>query len=108
MTSQHKRENLMFNLRQKLWLLLLVISIFTAYGCATFKPGPIDETLFRNRGLSKTDGVFKVTATILSREETREIFGLDLYKKSIQPIWLEIENNDDKRVWVPHFGVDPD
>jgi hypothetical protein len=108
MTRQYKRENLMFNLRQKLWSSLLIISIFTAYGCATFKPGPIDETIFRNRGQSKTDGVVKVTATILSREETREIFGLDLYKESIQPIWLEIKNNDDKRVWVPPFGVDPD
>jgi hypothetical protein len=86
----------------------MAISIFIIYGCATFKPGPIDETLFRNRGLSKTDGVVQVTTTILSREETREIFGLDLYEKGIQPIWLEIENNDDKRVWVPPFGVDPD
>jgi len=87
---------------------ILAVCFLTLHGCATFKPGPIDETIFRNRGQSKSDGVVQVTATILSREETREIFGLDLYKKNIQPIWLEIENNDDKRVWVPPFGVDPD
>jgi hypothetical protein len=88
------------------WTLFVCFMILQ--GCATFKPGPIEETIFRNRGLSKTDGVVKVTATILSREETREIFGLDLYKESIQPIWLEIENNDNTRIWVPPFGVDPD
>ncbi len=88
------------------WILAFCFLIL--HGCATFRPGPIDETLFRNRGQTKSDGVVQVTATILSREETREIFGLDLYKKSIQPIWLEIENNDDERVWIPPFGVDPD
>lgn len=98
----------MFNSRQKLWPLFLVICIFTAYGCATFRPGPIDETIFRNRGLTKTDSVVRVTATILGQEETLEIFGLDLYKKGIQPIWLEIKNNDDERIWVPPFGIDPD
>lgn len=86
----------------------MVMNILIVFGCATFKPGPIDETIFRNRGQTKSDGVVQVTATVLSREETREIFGLDLYKKGIQPIWLEIENNDDVRVWVPPFGVDPD
>ena len=91
-----------------LFLWVFIVCFMTLHGCATFKPSPIDETIFRNRGLSKTDGVVKVTATILGREETREIFGLDLYKGGIQPIWLEIENNDDGRIWVPPFGVDPD
>jgi hypothetical protein len=87
---------------------ILAVCFLTLCGCATFKPGPIDETVFRNRGQTKSDGVVQVTATVLSREETREIFDLDLYKKGIQPIWLEIENNDDVRVWFPPFGIDPD
>jgi hypothetical protein len=91
-----------------MFLWILAVCFLALHSCATFKPGPIDETIFRNRGQTKSDGVVQVTATILSREETREIFGLDLYKKRIQPIWLEIENNDDERVWVPPFGVDPD
>ena len=87
---------------------ILAVCFLILHGCATFKPGPIDETIFRNRGQSKSDGVVKVTTAVLSREETRGIFDLDLYKKGIQPVWLEIENNDDRRVWVPSFGIDPD
>jgi hypothetical protein len=88
------------------WILAVCFLIF--HGCATFKPGAIDESVFRNRGQTKSDGLVQATVTVLSRDETRKVFGLDLYKKGIQPIWIEIENNDDVRVWFPPFGVDPD
>ncbi|MFC1828129.1 LssY C-terminal domain-containing protein [Thermodesulfobacteriota bacterium] len=87
---------------------LLIFSFLTLCGCATFKPKPIDESVFRNRGEAKSDGEVQVTATVLDREETKETFNLDLYKSGIQPIWLEIENNTDVRIWFPSFGVDPD
>jgi len=45
---------------------------------------------------------------VLSAPETEAVFGFALYKKGIQPIWLEIENKDDKPTWFPPFSVDPD
>jgi hypothetical protein len=77
-------------------------------GCATFNPLPLDEARYRNRAETQTDGEVRVTAAVLSAEETKEVFDLDLYKKGIQPIWLEIENNSEKRTWLPPVGIDRD
>ncbi|UCG11255.1 MAG: LssY C-terminal domain-containing protein [Deltaproteobacteria bacterium] len=92
----------------RLWLGLLVVFTLAASGCATFKPRPIDEVRFRARAQTKSDGKVRVTVAVLSAEETKEVFDLDLYRKGIQPIWMEIENNYEERVWVPHVGLDPD
>jgi hypothetical protein len=77
-------------------------------GCGTFNPRPLEEALLRNKGQTLSDGTIRVTATVLSAEETIKVFDRDLYEKGIQPIWLEIANNDETRVWVPTVGVDPD
>ena len=91
-----------------LWLRLLVICLLTPTGCATFNPRPLDEARYRNRAEAQTDGEVRVTAAVLSSEETKEVFDLGLYKKGIQPIWLEIENNSEARMWIPPVGIDRD
>jgi len=92
---------------RKLWPILSVMNILIVFGCATFNPRPIDEALYRNRSLTKSDGEVRVTAAVLGAEETNKVFGFDLYKKGIQPIWIEVENNTEGRLWFPHVGVDP-
>jgi hypothetical protein len=89
-------------------LVLLTICVLLSYGCATFNPRPIEEVPFRERAQTKSGGNVRVTAVVLSAEETKEVFDLDLYKRGIQPIWLEIENNDEGRIWFPPAGTDPD
>jgi hypothetical protein len=49
-----------------------------------------------------------VTAAVLSAEESEAVFGVPLYKKGIQPVWLEIENNDEGLVAFLPVGLDPD
>jgi hypothetical protein len=56
----------------------------------------------------KSDGDFRVTAAVLSAEETEAVFTVPLYRKGIQPIWMEIVNNDDKPASFLPFSVDPD
>jgi hypothetical protein len=92
------------------WITILALSILISYGCATktYKPGPFEEVPFRERAQSKQYRGIRVTAAVLSQEESIEVFGLDLYKRDIQPIWLEIENKN--KVWVLffHASVDQD
>ena len=52
------------------------------------------------------DGI-KVSAAVPSAKESREIFGESLYKKGIQPVWLEISNNRETRVSFLPVGLDP-
>lgn len=68
----------------------------------------MEEIGFKERMQTRVDGNYRVTAAVLNSEETEAVFGLPLYKKGIQPIWLEIENKDDKPTWFLPFSVDPD
>lgn len=49
-----------------------------------------------------------VTTAVPSAGETREIFGADLYKKNIQPVWIQVENQGDKLLFLTPMGLDPD
>lgn len=90
--------------------LLGFILIFTLsfYSCATFDPLPIDKSSFIERAQSQIEDDIRVTVSVLSAEETMDVFALNLYKKGIQPIWIEVENNNENRVWFLPVGVDPD
>ncbi len=89
-------------------LKLLMICFLTIYSCATFSPRPMDEVPFRERAQTQYENNVRVTAAVLSAEESETVFGVPLYKKGIQPIWLEIENNDEEPVWFLPVGLDPD
>lgn len=90
-----------------LWVGSVFFSLLTVAGCATFNPRPMEEVPFLERAQTQVENNVRVTAAVLSAEESKAMFGLPLYKKAIQPIWLEIENNDEERVWFSPVGVDP-
>jgi hypothetical protein len=76
--------------------------------CASYKPQPIESVPFQERAQTQTLGKVKVTAVVLSDEESHAVFGVKLAKKKIQPVWLRIENGDDQPHWVLPISVDPD
>ena len=91
------------------WFFLLTIMFLILLGCASsFKPQPLEEVQFLERAQTKSEGNLRVKAAVLSAEETEAVFGFALYKKGIQPIWLEIENQEDDPTWFLPYSVDPD
>ena len=89
-----------------LHLLLFVCVVFFILGCGTFKPKPMDEVPFKDRAVTQKKGQVRVTAAVLSEEESEAVFGVPLYKKRIQPVWLEIENSADHPMWFLPAGLD--
>jgi hypothetical protein len=85
-------------------LCALVAAVF--WGCTGFAPAPIHESLFRTRAENVTRMNVRVSAAVLGAEETEAVFGLPLYRKGIQPIWLEIENKTEHRMWFAPVSVD--
>ncbi len=77
-------------------------------GCATTftPPGSFNEAALRERAISVTKDGIRVSAAVPSQEESRAIFGVDLVKKKIQPLWLEVENKTDHRWWFLPTGLD--
>lgn len=92
------------------WLIFTVIGcILLVCGCAaTFNPRPMEEVFFKERAETQLDGDVKVTAAVLSAEESEAVFGVNLYQQNIQPIWLQIENSEQEPVWLMPVGLDPD
>ncbi len=88
------------------WLALAIVLL--AGGCATtYETVPLEQVPFLERAQTKAEENVQVTAAVLSAEETELIFGLDLYARGIQPVWLEIENNDESTMWFLPVGLDP-
>jgi hypothetical protein len=88
---------------------LALIGFITFFvGCASsFNPRPVDQVPFKERAQTQSEDGVTVTAAVLSAEESRATFGVNLYGRNIQPIWLEIENNDDDPVRFLIVGLDP-
>jgi len=89
------------------WIILPLIFILFVSGCATFNPRTEEEVPFRERAQTQEKGNVQVTAAVPSAEESKRLFGVDIYGRGVQPIWLEIENEDEDPVYFLPLGLDP-
>jgi hypothetical protein len=89
----------------RLWLTAILVLLVT--GCSSsWQPIPIDEVPFRERSQTQDVGAIRVTASVPSARESREIFGDNIYARGVQPVWLEIENRRDHIVAFLPVGLD--
>ena len=97
-----------FDLRSHWPNLTIVCLIAVLMGCASaFNPKPVDEVPFLERAQTQEDNGVKVTAAVLTSEECIAKFGANLYRRNIQPVWLDIENNTNEPLWFLVVGMDP-
>jgi hypothetical protein len=88
-------------------LFFITVFCIAIHGCATYNPGPLSESLFLDRAQIKIENNVQVKTAVPSAAETRQIFGVDLYRNGIQPVWIEIENKDEKPIRFMPVGLDP-
>ena len=50
----------------------------------------------------------RVSVAVLDDEDARGLFGIDLDKRWIQAVWVEVENNGEGHYWLLPSAVDPD
>lgn len=88
--------------------LLAVVMVSSLTGCAsTGTLQGADTTEYKERLLTDADGAVRVSTSVLSASESLSIYGADLAKKGIQPVWIEVENHDDTTYWLLSPGLDP-
>ena len=88
---------------------VLAVLFATSGGCATWQaPAPVDESELRTRAVSETVRDVRLSATVLSAEDSLRIFGFDVGATGIQPIWIEAENKTSDTLWLLRAGTDPD
>jgi hypothetical protein len=84
-----------------------MVLLFSA-GCRTFSPTPMDEVGFKQRAETQTKEGVTASVTVLTAEEAKAAFDSKLYKKKIQPVWLEITNHTgDEMLFMPR-SLDPE
>jgi hypothetical protein len=68
----------------------------------------MDEVGFKQRAETRTEEGVTVSVVVLTAEEAKAAFDCKLYKKKIQPVWLEITNGTgDEMLFMPR-SIDPD
>ena len=78
-------------------------------GCATqsYHYESTKSYPIRDRAVSETKGKITISASVPGEDEAQAIFGIPIYDRGIQPVWLNIENNSEARVRFAPTGVDP-
>jgi hypothetical protein len=88
-------------------LLAFVSSLLLLCSCASdWQPIPIGDVDFLSRAVVMEEHQISVSAAVPSASESVAIFGADLYRRGVQPVWLEISNNSDEAVSFMPFGLD--
>lgn len=78
-------------------------------GCTTWTaPAGIDDAPLRERSVSATRQGVRVSATVLGSDDSKRIFGADINKSHVQPLWIEVQNRTAQALWLLQSGTDPD
>ena len=93
----------------RLLLQAALIATIAFSGCTVYqKPRLFYDVPFRERAHSKVDGEVRVTVAVLSDEESRQLFGVNLAGQGMQPVWVRVQNADSSPYWLMSAGLDPD
>jgi len=85
--------------------LVIILLFMLLVGCAA--PPQTESLDYRARAETQVNGGVRVSAAVLSQQESENSFGFQLAKKGIQPVWLEIENQEDKELYLMLLSLDP-
>jgi hypothetical protein len=74
------------------WVLFLCALLLNLGGCASFNPVLMDQVHFKDRSQSQETDDLIVTVSVLSQEETDQVFGMPISEQGVQPVWIKIKN----------------
>ena len=86
----------------------ILVLLLTACSSTPYKHESLSNFQVEQRALTQEQGPFRVRASVPSREEAEKIFGIPIYKRGIQPVWLEVTNNSPGRARFVLSSVDKD
>jgi hypothetical protein len=85
-----------------------VVLAFVLAGCATWTaPASVDDAPLRERAVSESKQNTRVSVAVLGSDDSKRMFGADLNKHNVQPLWVEVQNHTSQALWLLHSGTDP-
>ena len=71
-------------------------------------PQPFTGRLdYKGRAVTQTEGELRVSTAVLSADESTAVYGIQLAKRGIQPVWIEVENREKQVYYLLSSGLDP-
>lgn len=87
----------------------LALLLLTAACASPFeRPAPVDLGPLRERAVTKVEEDIRISAAVPSMDEARSIFGIDLERRGVQPLWLQVENGSERAFHLLRTGLDPE
>ena len=98
----------LLSVRRRAALLIIVAGLHILAACATtpFVASPVEQAPFIERAIVETRETVRVAAAVPDARETRELVGVDLYAKGIQPVWLHVTNLGEEPVYAALHSID--
>jgi hypothetical protein len=89
---------------------IAVLAVVFLAGCVgqPYRPQPLEDVPFLGRAETQSQGGFVVRAAVPSPEGAEAIFGIPVYDRRVQPVWIEVTNRSGSRVRFAPVGTDPD
>lgn len=75
-------------------------------GCGS-APSPATPLDYESRAETRAEDGVRVWTTVLSADESAAVYGVPLAKKSIQPVWVKVENHENRAYYLLSPGIDP-
>ncbi len=85
----------------------LVATLLLGAAAVAQTPAETEQPAFLERAERQQENAVTVTVAVPSASETKALFGVPLYKRKIQPVWLEIANDQKSPITFLPLGVDP-
>ena len=92
------------------YLSLCLCSLLLLGGCAgqPYISTDVSTGSFLARKITQEEESIRVSAAVPDAGETAELFGLSLYEKGVQPVWIEVENNSEYPLRLSIWSIDSD
>jgi hypothetical protein len=74
--------------------------------CASTPPSATSLD-YMSRAVTRAEGGVRVSTAVLSADESAAVYGVPLERRSIQPVWIEVENREDSAYFLLSPGLDP-
>jgi len=90
------------------WPALVLAGFLFIGGCASVPPPQADTRDFRERVERRQAAGVEVAISVLGARESETEFGAPLASKGIQPVWLELRNDELQEFVLMLLSIDPD
>jgi hypothetical protein len=92
------------------YLPLCLCGLLLLAGCAgqPYVSNDVATAAFLSRTITQEQEAIRVSTAVPDAGEAAELFGLSLYEKGVQPVWIEVENNSANLLRLSIWSIDSD